>query len=190
MTANSVGSRDSPSRTRSNHDATVSHSECGTNPPAKCCADVRSFVQELPLNAMLCAVLAGPVCSFRTGFSTCLLRLTGGGLPHSVTVRPRWSVCLDGVVTGAFAISALRVPFLRLHSSLFLGLVKRAVSSEPHTVHLADAINGTNRCVVVKQNDALYREYSGIQYQANILEQCEGTEAPDTCAPCIFLEVK
>ena len=125
MTANSCnseGSRDSPSRTRWNHDATVSHSECGMSPPAKCCSDVRSFVQEVPLNAMRCAVQPGlvlpgaPGCSFLTGFSTCLLRFTGGGLPHSVTVRPRRNGCFGLVITGTFAMCV--VPFQRLDGAV------------------------------------------------------------------------
>ena len=93
---NSVGSRASPSMICWNHDATDPACGC-TSPQAKCFEVARGFVQDVPLNATFCA---GPAPSF-LGHLTSLLRHTGGGFPHSLTVRPRRSGGFGGVVAGA-----------------------------------------------------------------------------------------
>ena len=99
MTANSwnsVGSRASPSMICWNHDATDLACGC-TSPQAKCFEVARGFVQDVALNATVCA---GPAPTF-LGHLTSLPRRTGGGFPHSLTVRPRRSGGFGGVVAGA-----------------------------------------------------------------------------------------
>ena len=93
---NSVGSRASPSMICWNHDATDLACGC-TSPQAKCFEVARGFVQDVALNATVCA---GPAPTF-LGHLTSLPRHTGGGFPHSLTVRPRRSGGFGGVVAGA-----------------------------------------------------------------------------------------
>ena len=93
---NSVGSRASPSMICWNHDATDLACGC-TSPQAKCFEVARGFVQDVALNATVCA---GPAPTF-LGHLTSLPRRTGGGFPHSLTVRPRRSGGFGGVVAGA-----------------------------------------------------------------------------------------